>query len=220
MKKYLFAFLILLLACESPKNKYYSVIIYDDIQINGQVERKEKVDTLYVENDSLAIIQNFTSYAISCVLDEQMKKYNIKDYEITIDYKLINGKNEIVTNKKILTENLKSKIFNQIKEINNNSITASNGKPTTSDDYNSCDISEDFIKIDLKNPKTANFSMFDCVSEYNSDGTITVLKKVSAKNIYGVEKDFIYKLKLIYKGGNTIDINNWKLISIKSEEFR
>jgi hypothetical protein len=92
---------------------------------------------------------------------------------------------------------------------------------TNSDDSaNPCIISEDFIKQDLQNPSTADFSIFDCSNEKNSDGTYTVLRKVSAKNSYGVEKEFIYKVTLGFKGGNWVDMSNWDLIKIQSEEYR
>jgi hypothetical protein len=92
---------------------------------------------------------------------------------------------------------------------------------TNSDDSaNPCIISEDFIKKDLQNPSTADFSMFDCSNDKNSDGTYTVLRKVSAKNSYGVEKEFIYKVTLGFKGGNWVDMDNWDLIKIQSEEYK
>lgn len=99
---------------------------------------------------------------------------------------------------------------------NTSSISSSN----TSESINPCIISEDFIKQDLYNPSSADFSMFDCSADKNSDGTYTILRKVSAKNSFGVEKEFIYKLKIGYKGGNWVDMNNWTLINIRSEEYR
>lgn len=85
---------------------------------------------------------------------------------------------------------------------------------------NPCVISEDFIKQDLYNPSTADFSMFDCTTEKNADGTYTILRKVSAENSLGVEKEFIYKLRLGFSGGNWVDMSNWTLIKIQSEEYK
>ena len=85
---------------------------------------------------------------------------------------------------------------------------------------NVCTTSKDFIKKDLRYPDTAEFSMLDCSSERNTDGSYTILRKVSAKNVYGVQSSYIYKLRLGFKGGDWIDINNWDLISIKSEEYK
>jgi hypothetical protein len=83
-----------------------------------------------------------------------------------------------------------------------------------------CEMSKNFIKQDLNYPKSADFSMFDCSVENNSDGSYTILRKVGAKNAFGVESEFIYKVRLGYTGGIDVDIENWKLISILSEEVR
>lgn len=90
----------------------------------------------------------------------------------------------------------------------------------TDESANPCIISEDFIKQDLHNPSTADFSMFDCSADKNADGTYSILRKVSAKNSLGVEKEFVYKLKLGFKGGNWVDMSNWTLINIQSQEYR
>lgn len=89
-----------------------------------------------------------------------------------------------------------------------------------SDDPNPCLMAEDFIKSDLKFPKEASMSVFDCSKEVNPDGSYTILTKIEAKNSFGVVKDFIYKVTLSYNGGITTDINNWTLINIRSEEYR
>jgi hypothetical protein len=85
---------------------------------------------------------------------------------------------------------------------------------------NPCIISEDFIKQDLRHPSTADFSMFDCSTDKNSDGTYTILRKVAAQNSLGVESNFIYKLTLGFKGGDWVDMSNWTLIKIQSEEYK
>ncbi|WP_329805396.1 hypothetical protein [Flavobacterium facile] len=87
-------------------------------------------------------------------------------------------------------------------------------------DLNPCMISEDYIKSDLSNPATADFSIFDCVKEFDGINTYTVLKKVSVKNSFGVEKELIYKLSLKYKGGNELDTSSWELVSMRSEEYK
>lgn len=87
-------------------------------------------------------------------------------------------------------------------------------------DLEPCIISKDFIKKDLHNPSTAEFSMLDCNKEKSADGSYIILRKVSAKNSFGVKKDFVYKVRLGFLGGNSSDIKNWKLISIASEEYK
>ena len=83
-----------------------------------------------------------------------------------------------------------------------------------------CVVSEDFIKLDLRYPSTADFSMFDCTADKNDDNSYTVLRKVGAKNAFGVSSEFIYKVKIGFVGGLDADINNWKLLSIRSEEYK
>lgn len=83
-----------------------------------------------------------------------------------------------------------------------------------------CIISKDFIKMDLHNPSTADFSSLDCSKEQNWDRSYVILRKVTAENSLGIEKIFIYKLKIAFLGGNASDINNWKLLTIQSEEYK
>ena len=90
----------------------------------------------------------------------------------------------------------------------------------TDESNNACIIAKDFIKKDLYNPSTADFSVLDCSAEQNTDGSYTVMRKVSAQNSLGVEREFIYKLRIGFKGGEWTEISNWTLIKIQSEEYR
>lgn len=83
-----------------------------------------------------------------------------------------------------------------------------------------CIIAKDFIESDLKNPSTADFSTFDCSKEQNSDGSYTILRKVTAENSLGVEKKYVYKVRFGFLGGNEVNIKDWKLIGIQSEEYK
>lgn len=85
---------------------------------------------------------------------------------------------------------------------------------------NPCLMSKDFIKQDLTYPDEAEFSSLDCNSETNADGTYTVLRKVTAKNAFGVKTTFVYKVLLRYNGGIGVDKNNWTLIDMQSEEYK
>ena len=85
---------------------------------------------------------------------------------------------------------------------------------------NPCSVSIDFIKQDLQNPATIDYSMFDCNYQKEYDNTYTVLRKISASNLYGVKKQYVYKLQIEYIGGNEIDESSWNLISIRSEEYK
>lgn len=83
-----------------------------------------------------------------------------------------------------------------------------------------CVVSEDFIKEQLNYPADAEFSLMDCIKKSDSTGSVTVWNKVVLKNSFGVKKDYIFKLKLVYLGGVEIEKKNWTLISIHSEEYR
>lgn len=106
------------------------------------------------------------------------------------------------------------------KPIINEEFTSISSYTNSEEDVNPCIISEDFIKQDLRHPSTADFSSFDCSTTKNDDGTYTILRKVSAQNSFGVESSYIYKVQLGFKGGNRVDMSNWDLINIRSEEFR
>jgi hypothetical protein len=86
-------------------------------------------------------------------------------------------------------------------------------------DVNPCMIAIDFIKKDLYNPSTLDYSLFDCEPEW-SGNQVVMLRKISAKNQLGVEREYIYKLRLEYLGGHENDLSSWKLIGIQSEEYR
>lgn len=84
---------------------------------------------------------------------------------------------------------------------------------------NPCAVSINFIKNELQNPNTIDYSSFDCSKE-NDGNLYTVLRKISAKNLMGVEKQYIFKLKIAYLGGNENEFSNWKLITVQSEEYK
>lgn len=110
--------------------------------------------------------------------------------------------------------------LSEIKESTNNEVRKGLNISSYLESRHSCSMSEDFIKMDLLNPKTADFSLFDCNTERNSDGSYTILRKVSAQNSFGVEKEFIYKVTIGYTGGDELEKSNWELINIRSEEYR
>lgn len=83
-----------------------------------------------------------------------------------------------------------------------------------------CSMAKDFIKQDLQNPATADFDLLDCRSEKNYDSSYTVMRKVSAKNSLGVEKEYIYKIIIGFTGGEKYDRSSWTLVSMRSEEYR
>ena len=90
----------------------------------------------------------------------------------------------------------------------------------SSDTPNACLMSEAFIKKELNFPKEASFPFLDCNTTDNGDGTYTILRKISAKNAFGMETEYIYKVKMSYNGGVTTDQDSWQLLDIQSEEVQ
>lgn len=110
--------------------------------------------------------------------------------------------------------------LSEIKEKSNKEIRNNLDISSYLESSHVCTMSESFIKMNLINPKTADFSLFDCNKEQNSNGSYTILRKVTAQNSFGVEKEFVYKVTIGYLGGDELEKSNWKLISIQSEEYR
>ena len=135
----------------------------------------------------------------------------------TIDYKLLDVNNKVIIT--TLTNEVKNKIVEQVKKSMKSSPASSSNTYSYQNSDNVCITSEYFIKKDLLYPYSADFSIFDCSVFKNSDGSYSSVRKISAKNAFGVESSFIYKVKLGFKGGEWADIKNWDMISIQSEEY-
>lgn len=77
--------------------------------------------------------------------------------------------------------------------------------------------SEDFVKARLKYPAEAEFER-DIRGESVSDSTFVVYQKFNAKNAFGVRSSYVYKVKMIYLGGDWADINNWTYSNLIIED--
>lgn len=86
-----------------------------------------------------------------------------------------------------------------------------------SDTPNPCMMSEKYVKETLAFPDEAEMSFLDCHTQDKGEGVYRVLRKIKAKNAFGMSKTYIYEIILQYKGGIDVDENNWELISIRSE---
>jgi hypothetical protein len=66
MKKLLFVCLVgLFISCEKPKKTYYYVEKVNEEMLNGTFEIKYKRDTIYADNDSIALRDAFLKFYIS-----------------------------------------------------------------------------------------------------------------------------------------------------------
>lgn len=80
-------------------------------------------------------------------------------------------------------------------------------------------ISEYFVRARLKNPEEVEFSGGYRGSE-ETGNKFMVYQKVSTRNDFGVRKSMVYKIHMIYKGGEWEDKNNWTydLLIIEEED--
>lgn len=69
-------------------------------------------------------------------------------------------------------------------------------------------IAQDFVKKKLNHPKDAKFYS-DVVHETNGYSNCIVLGKVDARNSYGANTSYVYKIWLNHNGKEWTDINNW-----------
>ena len=69
-------------------------------------------------------------------------------------------------------------------------------------------ISEEIVRSKLKYPKEAKFNS-DVVHETNGYGKAIVLRKFIAKNAYGVQSNYVYKIWLSHNGKDWTERNNW-----------
>jgi hypothetical protein len=77
--------------------------------------------------------------------------------------------------------------------------------------------SEDFVKARLKYPAEAEFER-DIRGESVSDSTFVVYQKFNAKNAFGVRSSYVYKVKMVYLGGDWTDTNNWTYSNLIIED--
>ncbi|HNX89686.1 MAG TPA: hypothetical protein PKH58_11425 [Paludibacteraceae bacterium] len=89
------------------------------------------------------------------------------------------------------------------------SCIGSSNSDSTIDNGIRCSImAEDFVKSKLKYPNEVKFNTNQYVHEVEGSEAI-VLNKFTAKNSFGVESNFVYKIWLSFNGGDWTEINNW-----------
>jgi hypothetical protein len=124
-------------------------------------------------------------------------------------------------NDTLLTWLAKERVAKSIEEYRN---TPVKGKTIESSGMTSKDfaskaftISQDFVKRNLKSPKSADFPLLDYSwSDLDEMDNIIIIKSyVDAQNAYGADIRQTYYTKLQFIGGDWSDINNWKLIDLQ-----
>lgn len=79
-------------------------------------------------------------------------------------------------------------------------------------------IAQDFVKKQFKYPKETSFEKLTVKHEHLKPYQCSVLGKVTAKNAYGVQVNYIYKIWLQYLDGEWTDTKNWLQVKIVLEE--
>ncbi len=79
-------------------------------------------------------------------------------------------------------------------------------------------VSKDFVKLQLKSPKSANFPYSDYKFSNVVNNTVTIESYVDAKNAYDVKVRQYYSIKMQLTGNDWTDLNHWKVISLVFEQ--
>lgn len=69
-------------------------------------------------------------------------------------------------------------------------------------------MSEGFVKQRMANPAETKFDG-DVRGETVNYNKFIVYQKFTTKNDYGVRKSYVYKISMIYKGGDWAELENW-----------
>lgn len=91
----------------------------------------------------------------------------------------------------------------------------------TSDDVNhrrAGIMSEEFVKQRMSNPAEVKFDG-DVRGETISSRKFIVYQKFTTKNDYGVKKSYVYKISMIYRGGDWAEIKSWTYDSLIIEDL-
>jgi len=81
-------------------------------------------------------------------------------------------------------------------------------------DKNKCYITaQSFVKAKLKFPKEAKFDK-NVVHETNGSGNAIILGKVTSKNAFGVQSEYVYKIWIKHNGKDWAEIRNWSMTKL------
>jgi hypothetical protein len=210
MKKLLLlSILVFLYSCEKPKKTYYSVIIQKD-SFGGTENFEEIIDTLKLENDSLAMIENFTSYLISKLTREKSKKeYPDSEYLTTeiLDYKLLDeNKNPIVST---ISEKEKKEIEKSIIDLIYDSKTETEiTKSNPEEQFSKWDGSHikltEYIKSKMNDPDSYEHVETKAATKSNH---ILVVTTIRGTNAYGGKITTTYQAKCDKDTGEVLSIS-------------
>lgn len=209
MKK-LFVLVLLvcfIISCEKENKTYYSILIQKDTW-GGRNKIVEKVDTIKVENDSLAMVKNYTSFVISNYNFIKLKSLN-NDNELiqTIDYKLLDENKKPIVN--ILPDNVKKSIEVDVKKSIDESFKRIETMKTDVDSqFSSLDGSHiklsEYIKSNMNNPDS--YEHVETKFKESKD-FLLVITKIRGENNFGAIITTTYEAKCNLNTGDVITIS-------------
>ena len=209
MKKLLFGLIVIfsISSCDKPKKTYYSITIVKD-SFGGKVpEYEERIDTILVENDSLAMIKNYSSYLISHYGDMNRTPEDAKFLKSeTIDYKLLDKNKNVIVN--TLPDNVKKEIENQVKSVVNQT-TVYEPEPTNPEEqFSKWDGSHkkltEYIKSQMNNPDSYEHVSTKAATKSSH---ILVVTTIRGENAYGATITTTYEAKVDKDNGDVISIS-------------
>lgn len=205
MKKLLFITFstLIFLSCEKPKKTYYSVEIVKD-SFGGKTVFKEKIDTLLLENDSMAMVKNYTNYLISKSIENESKGTEFSTTEI-IDYKLLDANKKVIVS--TLSDKVKAELEKDVKKV----INSTNTKPKKTnpeDQFSKLDGSHnkltEYIKSKMNDPDSYEHVSTKAATKNDH---IFVVTTIRGNNSYGATITTTYQAKCDKDTGEVLSIS-------------
>jgi lipoprotein len=222
MKIMLFLCLALFLsACDnSTQNKNQRTAELEDssAMINTSIkESKKSSDDILAEMRHCIDSKNYSK--ISSLFYQLKQDYPAETSKIANARKMVQeaGKARKSEAEKVARSNSVGRSNNQVRQSNNRTVQTESLNAFSISDSKVFVMSQDFVKAKIRYPKEAKFqSNFIC--EQKSDGSYNLLAKFTAKNAYGVTSEYVYKINLVYSGGDWSNRANWRCLSLILED--
>jgi len=211
MKKIFLILLLALFACiHSNKNKETKIFMFNNeigCAILNETDNYSRVvtyeiisnpDHLKMIADTLKVKNEIVYFHIPELLQENYE-YASKTGNLISIYKNFDKKE------------LLKKQFREIQKLKTNEIHLSDKELA----QKAFIISHNFVKSNLKSPKSANFPFNDYRYSISENNTIIIESYVDAKNSYNAEIRTNYRIELKFNGGDWADINNWQTLNLE-----
>ena len=99
------------------------------------------------------------------------------------------------------------------------SVSCNTAPKDASDKITSYVMAQDMIKEKFRFPEEVKFEQRDLIHEVDGPGECVLMGAVTAENAFGVRSRYIYKIWLIYSGGEWADSRNWSYSRLIIEDI-